>query len=108
MSDELTDGRWVALIPVAEIEAEDVVAASHGGHDYAVYECAGDYFVTDAICTHAHASLCDGYLDGHTIECPLHQGCFDIRSGAATGAPATEALRTYACRVEGDMLHIRL
>jgi len=36
----------------------------------------------------------DGFLDGHEIECPLHQGKFDVRDGKPTCAPVTEALRS--------------
>lgn len=98
---------WVALMPLDKIEVGDVTGAAHDGRDYAVFEVEGAFYVTDAQCTHAQANLCDGYLDGHIIECPLHQGCFDVRTGAPKGAPVTEALRTYDCRVEGDQLWIR-
>jgi nitrite reductase/ring-hydroxylating ferredoxin subunit len=41
-------------------------------------------------------------LVGHEVECCLHQARFDVRTGAATGNPATAALKTFAVRVVDD------
>lgn len=104
----MSDAEWVPLMRLDEIEPDDVTGAVRGGHDYAVYCVDGEYYVTDALCTHNQANLCDGYLDGYVIECPLHQGCFDVRTGEPRGAPATEPLKIHACVVEGDLLNIRI
>ena len=40
-------------------------------------------------------------MDGEEIECPLHGGCFNIRTGEATCPPATEPLATYEVSLEG-------
>jgi nitrite reductase/ring-hydroxylating ferredoxin subunit len=42
------------------------------------------------------------------VTCPWHFGKFDLRSGAAIGAPASEAVRAYEVRVEGDEIMIAL
>jgi ethylbenzene dioxygenase ferredoxin subunit len=73
----------------------------------AVYNVAGRFYVTSDRCTHAVAYLSDGFLDGTTVECPLHGGCFDVTSGAATQAPCRTPLRTYEVVVDGDAVHIR-
>ena len=71
----------------------------------AVFNVGDDFFVTDDICTHGEASLCDGELDGHEVECPYHQGAFDIRTGKALSAPCTVPLRVYPVRlVEGRVM----
>lgn len=65
----------------------------------AVFNLDGIYYVTDDRCTHGEASLCEGEVDGDLVECPFHQGTFDIRTGEAVGAPCRIALRTYATSV---------
>jgi 3-phenylpropionate/trans-cinnamate dioxygenase ferredoxin subunit len=50
--------------------------------------------------------MSEGYLEDGCIECPLHQARFDIRTGAAMCAPATEPLRTYPVKREGDEIFI--
>jgi nitrite reductase/ring-hydroxylating ferredoxin subunit len=41
------------------------------------------------------------------IECPLHAAQFDIRTGQCLAGPATEDLRTYEVRVDGDDVYVR-
>ena len=78
------------------------------GRDIALYTVDGDVYATDNICTHGQARLCDGFLEGHEIECPLHQGKFDVRTGQPTCAPATEALRSYPVKVEGGRVWLAI
>lgn len=52
------------------------------------------YAVADR-CTHGKASLSHGHLDGWEIECPLHQGRFDIRTGEATAPPCRQRLAVF-------------
>ena len=42
------------------------------------------------------------------IECPMHQGIFDIKTGKAISPPACEDLKTYAVKVEKDKIYIKL
>jgi nitrite reductase/ring-hydroxylating ferredoxin subunit len=75
-----------------------------GGRRIALYRLAGDEFhATSDVCTHGSALLSDGWLsaDG-TIRCPLHGGCFDVRTGRGLGSPIEVDIRTYPVRVEGD------
>ena len=60
----------------------------------------GQVFATDAYCTHGHAQLAEGYVTGNVVECPMHGGCFDIKTGEAVGPPCVDALRTYPTKVE--------
>jgi len=99
---------WTDLIPVEGLHRGDVTAVSLGRLRLAVYDAPDGLHVTQALCSHGGADLCDGYFDGRTIECPLHQGVFDIRSGRALEAPATRPLRTYPCRVVDGMVQVVL
>lgn len=80
-----------------------------GARVLALYNIGGTFYATDDTCTHALASLSEGYIiDGDIIECPLHQGCFHIPSGKALGAPVTQDVRTYPVKVVGAELFIEL
>ena len=57
---------------------------------------------------HAEASLSEGFQDGDTIECPMHSGCFNIRTGEALGAPVVDNIKTYQVRLEGDDVLVRV
>jgi nitrite reductase/ring-hydroxylating ferredoxin subunit len=39
---------------------------------------------------------------GDEIECSMHFGTFDVKTGQPTGAPCSIALRTYKVDVRGD------
>jgi nitrite reductase/ring-hydroxylating ferredoxin subunit len=66
----------------------------------------GDFHAVDDTCTHQDASLADGWLEGCTVECPLHASCFDLRTGQPSGPPATKPLRTYPVVVEDGVIRV--
>ena len=77
------------------------------GRDVALFRVGDAVYATDNLCTHGQARLCDGFVEGHEIECPLHQGRFDLRSGAPTCEPAVDAVRTYPVRIENGRVFIQ-
>lgn len=99
---------WVDLIAVADLEPGDVTPVTLGTRRLAVYDAPDGVYVTLALCTHGGADLCDGYFDGHRIECPLHQGLFDIRDGRPIGAPVTRRLKTFPARVIDGRVEARI
>ena len=44
----------------------------------------------------------------HVIECPKHNGRFDVRDGRPLSAPACEKLRTYRAKIEGGRILIEV
>lgn len=97
---------WQDLIAVSELEPGDVTPVLFGKRELAVYDGAKGVSVSYARCTHGAANLCDGYFDGYSIECPLHQGLFDAYTGAAKSAPARVTLRMIECRVVDERVQI--
>jgi len=65
----------------------------------ALYNVGGEIFATQDTCTHGQSSLCDGYLEGHVIECAWHMAKFDVRTGKALSLPAVKPLRAYPVRI---------
>lgn len=68
----------------------------------------GEFFALNDCCTHEDASLSDGEIVGDEIECPLHGGAFEIRTGLPTSFPVVIKARTYEVRVEGDDILLSL
>jgi len=100
-------GVWVAVPAAADLQAGDVVRFDHGGRTYAVYrDESGRLAATDGLCTHARVHLADGFVFGSEIECPKHNGRFDVHTGEAKGAPVCINLRTYPVKVQGGKVHI--
>jgi len=66
-------------------------------HDqaFAVFNVAGEFFVTDDLCTHGPGSLSEGYIDGDIVECNFHNGQFNIRTGEVVSPPCMVPVKTY-------------
>src|SRR5579884_3022956 len=92
----------VRICAQADIAPESVQAFDVGDKRLAVFNIGGKFYVTDDECTHASASLADGMLDGDVIECSLHFGAFNVRTGAVEAPPCSIALRTYKVVLQGD------
>jgi naphthalene 1,2-dioxygenase system ferredoxin subunit len=99
---------WTDVSAFDDVPEEDVLGVETAGKDVALYNVDGQVYATDNICTHGHARLCDGFLEGFEIECPLHQGKFDIRDGRPTCQPVTEAVRTYPVKIENGRVFVNL
>ena len=105
------DGKsaWHDVTATAQVPDGDVIAAQVAGREIALVRLGDELYAIDATCTHGAASLCGGFVepDG-SIECPLHQGRFDVKSGRALCAPLTEDLQVHLVRVHGGRLWVRL
>lgn len=99
---------WIDALSTDDLPVDDVIGVAVAGKDLAVYTVGAEVFASDNLCTHGNARLCDGFLDGHEIECPLHQGKFDVRDGRPACDPVTEPLRTYPVCIEGSRVFIQV
>ena len=99
---------WIRVASTEDVPAGEATAVELMGLNLAVYNVEGDFFCTDNICSHAYALLSAGWLEGHLIECPLHNGQFDVRTGEGQGAPITENIRAYPVKIENEDILIRL
>lgn len=99
---------WIDAAAADAVPEEDVIAVHVAGKEVALYGVEGDVYATDNICTHGHARLCDGFLEGTEIECPLHQGRFDVRTGKAMCAPLTDNIRSYPVKIENGRVFVDL
>ena len=102
-------GLWIDACAADAIAPEDVIGFDHEGRSFAIFRSPeGQYFATDGLCTHAQAELADGFVMGHIIECPMHNGRFDYRTGATRGGPVCVDLRTYPVKVEAGRVLLRV
>jgi naphthalene 1,2-dioxygenase system ferredoxin subunit len=97
MSDEA--GSWHAAAAADEVADGEILAIRVQDRQIALYNVGGQFFATDNVCTHAYALLSDGWLDGTVVECPLHGGQFDVRTGEALSSPVERGLCTFPTRV---------
>lgn len=93
---------WIRIATVDEIGEDRPCSAEINGKRIGVYQVEGEYYAISDICSHAFALLSQGYIEGDTVECPLHQACFSLKTGEALSLPATEPVETFPVKVEGN------
>jgi naphthalene 1,2-dioxygenase system ferredoxin subunit len=99
---------WTDVAAETDLFDGAAIAVALNGRDIALYSLDGAVYATDNLCTHGNARLCEGYLEGFEIECPFHQGRFDIRTGQATCAPAIEPVKTWPVKIEAGRVYLDL
>lgn len=94
------------VCPRADLRPGDVRVVV-GSVPIAVF-CTDDdaLYAIDDTCTHQATSLADGWVEGHVVECPLHESCFDLRTGAVVGPPARVPVRTHEVCVEDGVVYV--
>lgn len=100
---------WVEACKADAIPNEDVSRWDHEDRSFAIFRTAdGEYYATDDICTHEYAHISDGFVEGTTVECPRHAGCFDIRTGEALNPPVCVNLKTFPVKIVDGMVYVNV
>ncbi|MBZ0298671.1 MAG: fatty acid desaturase [Anaerolineae bacterium] len=100
---------WVAVCAADELDENDVLGFEHRGRVYAIYRLDGDtYYATDGLCTHEGAALAGGLVVDGCIECPMHNGRFDIPTGQAVRRPVRKNLRVYPVEQRDGQIMMRV
>lgn len=100
---------WIEVGDSDLLSKEDVIRFDHEDRTFAIYHTAeNNVYATDGMCTHGNTHLADGVLMGNQIECPKHNGRFDIADGSAQRSPVCVALKTYDTRVTDGKLYLNL
>lgn len=94
------------LCRVDEIAEDTPLRVEAGGTVYAVARSGSEFFVLADQCTHGPGKLSEGIVLGSEIECPFHQGRFDLNSGRPTYPPCTEAVQTWTATVKAGEIFI--
>jgi naphthalene 1,2-dioxygenase system ferredoxin subunit len=104
---ELLD--WVEAALEADIPADEGHFVEVDGRKIALFRVEGQIYAIDDTCPHTGAGqLSLGFLDEGVVECPMHQACFDVRTGKVLAGPATEDVRSYPVKAEGGAVFLQL
>lgn len=100
---------WIDACASTALAPGDLLRFDHAPHTFAIYRLAdGTPHATDGMCTHGNTHLADGLLDGAIVECPKHNGRFDVTTGEARRLPACVALRRHAVKDADGRLWLQL
>jgi len=87
---------WIEVCAASDLGPADVVRFDHGRKTFALYrDDTGRLYATDGICTHGNTHLANGLVKGGIIECPKHNGRFNLHDGSPARPPVCRGLATY-------------
>ena len=99
----------LVVADLAALPAGEVLTVHPAGHGpISIFHTDDGLFAIDDTCTHQDASLADGWVEDCTVECPLHESCFDLRTGAVSGPPAKVGVRTHRVGVVEDQVWLEV
>jgi nitrite reductase/ring-hydroxylating ferredoxin subunit len=95
---------FVVVAQVGDVADNTMMNVSVGDEEILLAKVDGELFAIADECTHAYGMLSMGDLHADTceVQCPIHEGRFDLRTGAPTVPPPEEPVVAYEVRIEGD------
>ena len=95
------------LCAVDDVTEDQPLRVDADGFVYAVFQVGSEHFVTADLCSHGPGSLSEGFVTGDCeVECPFHQGRFDLRTGAPTYPPCEQPIRVWEAVVRDGAIFI--
>lgn len=99
---------FIKVTKISDIPNGQMRMFEVNGKSITIANVGGEFYAFNDICTHAQCNLSDGgTLEGKIIECPCHGSKFDIKTGEAKALPATEPIKTYKVKVEGENILVQ-
>ena len=99
---------WHAVADEDALGDDEALGVKVGEVPIAIVRAGGALHAVHNVCTHQFALLSDGFVEDGCIECPLHQGRFELASGEPRSAPVTEPIKVYPIRVEGGKILVEV
>ena len=99
---------WHRVAAEADLQLEMPLGVRIGDVQIAVVRLEDGIYAVNDVCTHEYALLSEGFCEDGKLECPLHQACFDIRSGRVLSEPAEVDVATYPTKVEGGAVYVQV
>jgi 3-phenylpropionate/trans-cinnamate dioxygenase ferredoxin subunit len=99
---------WHEVADESALGDDEALGITVGEVPIAIVRAGGALHAVHNICTHQYALLSDGYVEDGCIECPLHQGKFELTTGNAMCAPVTEPVKVYPVKAEGGRILVEV
>jgi nitrite reductase/ring-hydroxylating ferredoxin subunit len=102
----MSDQEFTTVAKTSQLAPGEMMYVEVGDEPVCLINLYGEFFAISDICTHEEASLSDGEIEGDEIECPLHGGAFDIRTGQPVAFPVVVPVETFGVRIVGDDIQV--
>ena len=99
---------WHVVADADAIGEDEALGVRIGEVPIAICNAGGAFHAVHDVCTHQFALLSDGYIEDGCIECPLHQGRFELTTGRPLCAPVTEPIKVFPVKLEGGKVLVEM
>ena len=100
--------KYIPVISTEQVRPGETRRVVVAGTPILIANVEGRFYAVDDMCTHEDSSLSLGCLKGELVDCTLHGSRFSVVTGEPVEEPATEPLRTWPLRIEGNEVQIRM
>ena len=97
-------GTWVRVAGEEELVTSMCVTVE--GRAIALFRADDGVFALDDVCSHEYSRLSEGEIWAGEVYCPKHGSRFSLATGAVTGLPATQPVRSWPVKVENGGIWI--
>ena len=104
----MSEDNWIEVAEGDSVDMDDLIRFDHANKTFCIYRIEDGYYATDGISSHEAVHLEDGLVMDDEIECPMHQGIFNIKTGKAISPPACVDLKTYPVKVDNGKIFINI
>ena len=99
---------FTRVASAGDIAPGELLRVEVGGRLVCLANVNGAIFAVDDDCPHIGGALDEGELEGCVLTCPVHLAQFDVRDGRVLRGPAREDVASYAVRIIGDDVFVRV
>lgn len=98
----MSEPEFLFVAKTSDIPPNRATCFDIAGNKLVMGQFKGEFYALHNNCTHADQSFDTGRVRAHKLLCPLHGAIFDLRDGSVIGPPATEAIRCFPVKVDGE------
>ena len=89
---------WIRV--AGEEDLVTTLSVTVEGHPVAVFRTEAGIFALDDICSHEYSRLSEGEIWAGEVYCQKHGSRFNLTTGAVTGLPATQPVKTWEVKIQ--------
>jgi nitrite reductase (NADH) small subunit len=104
----MTEPRWIRVTTKDNIPPREGRAIKLADREIALFNLGDRFLAVENRCPHQGGPLADGIVSGCAVVCPLHAWKVDLETGAVERPAGTGCVRTFATRIDGDIVLVEL
>jgi 3-phenylpropionate/trans-cinnamate dioxygenase ferredoxin subunit len=106
-SAERGGAEWQRVGQASALTEDRPLAVELHGTPVGVFLVNGEIRAVENVCPHAYALLSQGFVEGDTVECPLHGAIFQLSTGKCVSGPSDRDIAVFEAKVEGEDIFLR-